>query len=281
VRRIVVRTLSRELSLYTEGDSAFAALSYVGADPVMPARALLPVDMTVERVGMFFRIKPNDNEAIEGSIETVVNGVFRQLATWFAEEAENSPVLHAAMAVIEGRRFVFLGDKGYGKTTLMLKLIERGIVVAGDENVVLTQDGAITRPRRLHVKESSLALVPALHDAILSSPSTTDWMGNRVFACAPSIGGDRWEIAEGPIDHLVFVEPNFGGSSILSPLSRDNAFARLLETIFMPPAMRGPAVVRLRRLCVDARLWRLQAGDLDQAVLHLKAAAVFGRRDSS
>ena len=273
---VVVRTLARELTLHTDSDKASAALAYIGADPVVANVTLAPVDLAVESLGNFFRAAIPGRPAVEGSIETIINRLFRVLGEWLVEEAHGLPVLHAASARIEGRRFVFLGDKGFGKTTLMLGLIAQGIPVEGDEHIVLTQAGAIARPRRLHIKESSLELFPAMREAIQASPSETDWMGNRVYACAPSFLGTSWEIAEGPIDHLVFVEPNFGGSSILSPLALDEAFARLLETTFMPPAQRGLAAVRLRKLCVDAGTWRLQGGNLDQGLRHLRIVAKLG-----
>lgn len=273
---VVVRTLSRELSLHTDGDSAFAALSYIGADPVIANVTLAPVDLTIESFGSFFRVTLPGRPPVEGSIETIINRLFRLLGEWLEEEARGSPILHAAIARIEGRRFVFLGDKGFGKTTLMLGLIAQGIPVESDEHIVVTQGGAIARPRRLHVKESSVELFPAMREAIESSPSGTDWMGNRVYACAPSFWGTNWEIAEGPIDHIVFVEPNFGGSSMLSPLALDEAFARMMETTIMPSAQKGAAAVRLRKLCVEAGKWRLQAGNLDQALRHLRIVAKLG-----
>jgi hypothetical protein len=268
--RVIVRTLSRELILHTPDEETFAALSYAGAEPLMVGRKLIPVELPVEACGKFYRLRPPGRGAVEGSVDAVLNGVFRLLGAWMSEDSRDTPMLHAAVVSFEGARLALLGDKGFGKTTLMLRLIEEGATVEGDENVVITPDGAITRPRRLHVKEASLPLVPALADAIRASPSTTDWMGSRVFACVPSLRGGRWEIAERPIDHLIFTEPNFGGASILSPLSPDAAFARMIETAFMPPQGRGRAAALLRTLGVTARAWRLQLGRLDQAAWHLR-----------
>ena len=201
------------------------------------------------------------------------NGVFRLLTRWLGEDTHDAPLMHAAVAQAGGRRFAFVADKGSGKTTLMLKLIEEGIAVEGDEHLVVTATGTIARPRRLHVKESSLDVMPELADAIRSCPFASDWSGNRVFACPPSFRGAHWTITERPVDHLVFIESNFGGSSILSALTRDEAFARLMETIYMPPTNRGAAAARLRVLSIGAKAWRLQAGNLDQAVWHLRKAA--------
>jgi hypothetical protein len=268
--RVIVRTLSRELILRTPNEETFAVLSYAGAEPVMIDRKLVPVELPVEARGKFYRLQPPGRGAIEGSADAILNGVFRLLGAWMSEDSRETPMLHAAVVSFDGARLAFLGDKGFGKTTLMLRLIEEGGTVEGDEHLVVMPGGAVTRPRRLHVKESSLPLVPALADAIRASPSTMDWMGSRVFACVPSLRGGRWEIAEQPIDHLIFTEPNFGGASILSSISPDAAFARMIETAFMPSQGRGRAAALLRTLGATARAWRLQLGRLDQAVWHLR-----------
>jgi len=276
VRRIIVRTLSRELHLHVDGDEAFAALSYLGADPQMPGMALQRVDLPVEKSGPFFRVAPPGRATIEGSLDIVVHRLFGLLAVWLAEDTADAPILHAAVATIDGRRCAFLGDKGAGKTTLMLSLIEQGIDVEGDEHVVIRSGGGLVRPRRLHVKEGSVALFPGLAEAILASPASADWMGAGVYACRPSLGGAPWVIEERPIDCLVFVESNFGGSSILSPLPREEAFARLMEAAFMPATGRGAAAARLRRLCVEATPLKFQVGNLAEAVRRLQAIARFG-----
>jgi hypothetical protein len=273
LRRVIVRTLSRELILHTPSEEAFAALSYAGADPVMVGRTLVPIELPVEARGHAYRLRPPGRSPSEGSLDTILNGVFRLLGSWTSEESRDTPILHAAMVSFEGRRLAFLGDKGFGKTTLMLRLIEEGATVEGDEHVVIRSGGAVARPRRLHVKESSLALVPALADAIRASPFITDWTGSRVFALAPSFRERPWEIAERPIDHLVFAEPNFGGASRLSAISRDEAFARMIQTAFMPSDGIGRAAALLRTLSASARAWRLELGVLDQAVRHLREIA--------
>jgi len=274
LHEVVVRTLSRELRLHTDDERAFAQLSYAGADPAMPPGERMPVDLVVQRIGESYRIEPPDGDSVDGSIDTVLTGVFRLLGSWFVDEAGNRPVIHAAIAVMEGQRFAFLGDKGAGKTTLMLKLIAEGFGVEGDEHAVLSEKGVIVRPRRLHVKESSLALFPELSAAIRNSPWAADWRGSRVFACPPSLCGAQWVIRDCPVEHLVFVESNFGGKSILAPLSGDAAFARLLETAFLPTTNRGAAAAKLRMLGAHASAWHLLAGDLNDAIWQLQKNAL-------
>eukprot|EP01035_Chromulina_nebulosa_P069195 gene69195-94827_t len=95
-------------------------------------------------------------------------------------------------------------------------------------------------------------------------------MGRPVFACSPAVDGQIWEIIERAIDHIVFAEPNFGGTSVLSPVSRDAAFGQMMATAFMPSQGRGKAAALLRNLSITTKAWRLQIGNLDQAAAHLQ-----------
>jgi hypothetical protein len=83
-------------------------------------------------------------------------------------------------------------------------------------------------------------------------------------------------IVEGPVDALVFLESNFGGSSVLSPLGQERAFERVLENAFLPTSGRARAVARLRSLALGCGCWRLQTGNLDQAIERLRRLASKG-----
>jgi hypothetical protein len=148
--------------------------------------------------------------------------------------------------------------------------------VQGDENLIVTGDGVIATPRCLHVKETSLDVLPALSEQIRSQPFVTDWSGNIVYSCPPNFTGGEWTIVEGPIDALVFLEPNFGGSSVLSPLGHEPAFEHVLENAFLPTTGRARAVARLRTLALGCCCWRLQTGNLDQAIERLRRLASKG-----
>jgi hypothetical protein len=249
---------------------------YLNTVPQMPGRELTPVNLDVETISGFFRISPPGFSPAEGTLEAIALAVYRLLGAWWTEDVADAPVLHAAAAVIDGRRMAFVGDKRAGKTTLMLRLIQEGCAVQGDEYLVVTANGAISIPRCLHVREASLDLLPALSERVRSLPFFTDWVGNVIHACPPSFAGGEWRIAEGPLDALVFLGSNFGGSSVLSPLGREAAFARMLESAILPATGRARAVARLRRLALGCGCWRLQTGNLDQAIDRLRGLAAEG-----
>jgi hypothetical protein len=273
---VIVRTLSHELLLRTDSPEVRAKLMFMNTEPRIPDRRLKTVNLEIEPVGAFFRICPPGLPAAEGSLETVAQAAYRLIAAWWSTEINSAPVMHAAMAVIDGCRVVFVGDKHAGKTTLMLKLIQEGCAVQGDENLIVTGGGAIATPRCLHVKESSLDVLPALSEQIRPLPFVTDWIGNVVYSCPPNFTGAEWTIVEGPVDALVFLEPNFGGSSVLSPLGQERAFEQVLENAFLPTTGRARAVARLRTLALGCCCWRLQTGNLDQAIERLRRLASKG-----
>src|SRR4051794_28900757 len=67
---------------------------------------------------------------------------------------------HGGLVAFGERRVVVLGEKGTGKTTLMLRLLHDGCSVEGDE-MVLPRDGrAVSLPRPFHVKPGTRVLVP-------------------------------------------------------------------------------------------------------------------------
>lgn len=260
----------------TNNPAVHATLSYLSTEPNLPGRKLSPVVLEVEEVGAFFRIDVPGLLPVEGIPEAITFTVYRLLSAWWRDDIADTAVVHAAAAEIDGKRIAFVGDKHAGKTTLMLRLIQDGYTVQGDENLVVTAEGTISNPRCLHIKEPSLDVLPALAEQIRSMPYVIDWNGNVIYSCPPSFSGQDWTIVEGPVDALVFLDPNFGGSSILSPLQGEHAFERLLENAFLPPIGRARAVARLRRLILGRSCWRLQTGNLDQAIDHLRRLASEG-----
>jgi hypothetical protein len=243
-------------------------------EPHLPGRELEIIDLEIESVGRFFRVEPPGFQATEGSLDATAVAINRLLTMLWLKSIENVPVVHAASANINGRRLAFVGDKRAGKTTLMLRLIQEGYAVHGDENLVITDEGALSYPRSLHVKAPSLDVLPALADRIRSMPSVSNWVGDILYICPPDFTGSDWTISARAVDDLVVLEPNFGGSSVLSPLTREQAFARLMEFSFFPATGRTRAAARLRKLVAESCCWRLQTGCLDQTISHLRKVFV-------
>jgi hypothetical protein len=267
---LIVRTLSREYRLRSSSAAAIEAFAFVEAAPRMPGPPEETIVLPLDQVGDFYRLRLPNGLVQEGSPQHLIGELSVALGGSIESECAGRPMLHAATAHWNRVRSVFLGRGGYGKTTLMLRLLQEGFVVEGDEIVVVGPDAAQAVPRRLRVKEGSLSVVPELAALIRAAPSLPDWDHRLIYSMVPDIRGEGWTAGASKVGNLVFIEPNHGGSSVLSVMRPDEAFDRLVAEAVMPAAGKARAAAWLRLVAQRASCWRLQLGGLDRAVSRLK-----------
>ncbi|MCF8084909.1 MAG: hypothetical protein K9M96_17655, partial [Deltaproteobacteria bacterium] len=81
--------------------------------------------------------------------------------------------IHAACGSFGGKRFLLAGEKGAGKTTLISRLLFEDAAVHGDEKVLVRDREVIPLPRKFHLKEGTIRLIPQLQavwDKLTSYP---------------------------------------------------------------------------------------------------------------
>jgi hypothetical protein len=267
---VVVRTLTREYRLTTDSDEVAGSLAFMAIAPEIAGADLEVVNIPVEEDSGFLRLRLPDGEMVEGTAAHLLGKlhgfIFRDVS-----EAASTPFVHGATVIgPTGNRVLLVGHKACGKTTLVLRLLSEGFLVEGDEHVLIRENDAVARPRTLRVKAGSLPLVPELAAAIARSPFIRTWDGVVIYAVNPEIAGQPWRITAGRIDQLVFLEANHGGRSVMGPVSRDQSFRGLMAGCLMPARGVAAAAARLRRLAAETAGYRLQVGDLDGAVRHLR-----------
>ena len=131
-----------------------------------------------------------------------------------------APLIHAASLRRDGRRMLLVGPKGGGKTMLTLHLIRAGYEIEGDENVFVTSDGVVARPRALRVKESAASFLPHLAEALSAAGLLPERSGlAHLQPRSPTGRGGVWRIEQGRVDAAVLIRPNHGGFSSLRPVS--------------------------------------------------------------
>ncbi|MDF3063261.1 MAG: aldolase [Microvirga sp.] len=269
---IVVRSISREYRIRTRSAKLAELLAFIEARPQIEGPALAPVDIAVEETDHGFRLQLPDGERIEPSFIEAANRIHEAVFTAVLEEAPGAPMVHGACLVLEGQRFIVIGPKGAGKSTLTLHLLANGFDVEGDEHVVLRDDDLVARPRRMRVKPGSLPLVPDLAEAVLGSPTVQNPIEGRVYAVDPSIAGRPWRIRARQASHLVFLEPNHGGRSSLTAVDPGEAFRLAAADCLLPRIRQAAAAARLHGLGSRAQAWRLSTGDLHEAEEQLRKA---------
>lgn len=174
--------------------------------------------------------------------------------------------LHAGCARVDGRRALFTGDKASGKTTLLLALLAAGHEVHGDENVLLRDGSTLPVPRRFHLREGSLALLPGLAPLTerlrpLRHPEIGPF---RFFD--PTDLGRPWRVEAAPAAAVFVVESAFGSASRVDPCAKVDLIRHLLFQTINLSRDPGTELRQLSTLSGSTAAFRLRLGDLDGAV---------------
>ncbi len=173
--------------------------------------------------------------------------------------------VHAGLATLDGRRVLFVGRKGAGKTTLMLGLLADGVEVHADEMVLIDDRLMATPwPRRFHVREGTFRLIPGLAALRPHLPAQPDPDGQTVRAISPRDLGRPWRISTALVDDIVFIRPAHGQSSKIAPLEATGAVRRLTRRTTFPDRSIGWLSASLR-LIHCSRTFLLYNGSLEES----------------
>ena len=126
MRPVICRTLRREYRLHPPAAEIGALLAFVEAEPALPGLLLEPVDVPIQlRDGFLIASMPGE-ESIEGTPNHLIGAMHRVVLTDLAEGDPDTPFVHGATVVLEGRRVLLVGHKGCGKSTFSLHLAMAG-----------------------------------------------------------------------------------------------------------------------------------------------------------
>jgi len=191
-------------------------LSYLA----VPAKQALPVRKTltyeVKGASPYTIMEEGDRLDVVKTMSDVLYLIYLRVHRRVLERFIQSGwiILHAALATIDDKRTLFLGDKGAGKTTLATYLIHAHHQVEGDEMVLVRNAQAIPVPRAFHMKPGIENQVPQLAGLVADLPKGLS--GDLEFsAFNPSKFGFDWSMKIGPVDRIVLITSNHGGDTTL------------------------------------------------------------------
>jgi hypothetical protein len=269
---VPVRTLKHEFRLVLPDKAAADAFAFMAIRPEIVGRTLEAIDVPIARTHGFYTATLPGRRLLQGTAERLMGELHGIVLNDVLSSEPGAPLVHGATVLGSWGRALLIGAKGTGKTTLTLRLVAEGARIEGDEHAVATEvEGEIiARPRTMRVKDGSLNLVPELAGLVRAGPAIINWDGSRIYAVDPSVAGHPWRIAAGPLDHLVFLDANHGGRSVMRPMDRERAFRQLMRDVVLPATGVAAAVARLRSLVRSAEAHLLELGDLSNAVWHLR-----------
>jgi len=173
--------------------------------------------------------------------------------------------IHAACGTLNRRRFLLAGEKGSGKTTLITRLLFEGVDAHGDERVLVRGDQVIALPRKFHLKEGTIPLIPQL-DSIWKNLTSYPGYGVRTCYFAPPDAGFGWQIKWGYVDVIFYLSPNRGRETRMEMCPRwqmaQNLILRSSDFEVNPEGQMGDLCGLVNR----SRNLIIRIGDLDGAV---------------
>ena len=264
---MIARSWFRRVTLRTSRPEIFHAIRYLECDPEIAAERAEDLTISVEPYRSYYRIVQNGELMREQmSAQGVTESLHAELMFLSLADFPSAALLHAASLRRGGHRLLLVGPKGAGKTILTLHLIREGYEFEGDENVFVTPDGVVPRPRGLRVKESAAPLLPHLTEILDAAAYYQSLPGLRTYNLDPrAAGAPSWRIERGRADAVVLLRPNHGGSSSLRAISSLDLVRDVMQECALPATERAKAIGAIAKIIGNAKGFDLSLGDLNGA----------------
>ncbi len=247
-----------------------------GAFPVLPSEGFFDLTVGLYRQrGIRRMVRPQVVFQVDGSLpfQPFPADTHLPLLEWgmnwcIAQRCHGSLLLHAGVVEREGRAVVLPAHPGSGKSTLTAGLACRGYRLLSDEfGVVDLASGALwPLVRPIALKNASIGVIQRFAPQAVLGPEFPKTRKGTVAHLAPA--PESVEQRHVPARPSLIVFPKFvpGSPVALERVSPPRAFVKLSGNTFNYETL-GPAafdaVARLTRACLA---YRLQYGDLEEAV---------------
>jgi hypothetical protein len=259
--------------LQTSDPDVFNAIGFLACNPEIDGPAPQEVAVVIEQSRNLYQIVENGVviNCVPGA-RAVLEHLHVHLFRRSIEERPGAVLLHAASLRYGGRRVLLAGSKGAGKTTFALRLMQSGYQLEGDEHVLCSNGHVIARPRACRVKASALSILPDLASVIAGAPSYTDDNNGTIFNVEPTMLASNWRIERGPVDIVIALQPNHGGSSSIRVLPPLALVQLLIPETGLPETGRNAAIAAIAALARDTKAFDLSLGDHAGAVKCMELA---------
>jgi hypothetical protein len=227
--------------------------------------------VTVDWTGDEFHIDIDgvDND-FELSVTSTLETLYQRLHGRAIAALPDHIRINAVSGVHAGSAFLLVGPERAGKTTLALSLMLEGVDITGDGLVLLRNRQALPFPRKFYAREESLRRLPRPQLIDRFAGSISNPQEGRVVALDPLEFGKPWRIAPALVSAMLYIEPNFGGRSILRRSGKVEMARSVLPHCAPPLSGRRGWLGDLCATVDRAETFVMKFGELDSAVAAIK-----------
>lgn len=267
------RLLADKFEIRAEDEDLARRLDYIVPGATQPGMATTTHRFGVTRRDFGYRIAENGGHlGDEPDVERVLDRLYARVHDLAGAQLADRVLIHAGTGVVGGRRFLAVGPKFAGKSTLMTRLLFAGIAAEGDEMSVLS-DGAVTAfPRRFRIRERALPHLPELAPLLADMPSVVDGEGRRIYGFDPGMAGFKWTIGTGPPDAIFFLDGNHGGDADIADCAKIDMCRLIMPQCLSIEVPEPQVLARVTAMVGGARTHLVRGGNPDAV-----AAALIGR----
>jgi len=257
------------ITLETDQEGLRNEIDFVSQDASqsLPVRTESVISVQADRTG--YHINRDGQRYLVGKRSwDLVYTLLRLIHEHALRTVSNCIRVHAGCADYNGSRFIVIGEKGAGKTTLMLRMLfdREGFEVSGDEMVLINEEACMPFPRRFHVKSGNASLVPEIRPCLERSPGFLVEPSRRLYGFSPAEAGFPWNIVSKTIKAIYFLIPNHEGESRVEECSGLQMMQHMMPMSFFSESRDYLKIQRLCRLSNGIRSYRLHIGDLGTAL---------------
>lgn len=179
-------------------------------------------------------------------------------------------VVHSAVIERNGKALVLPGHPGSGKSTLCADLALGKFRLLSDELTIIDPHDRHVRPfpRPISLKNNSIDLIAKRHPSALVTKRITDTRKGDI-AYVPPPSASLVAPSAVPIGWIVFPQYSANSRTEITPITRANAFARLLENAFNVDLIGQTGYIAFAESIAQAECFDLRYSDLDEVSLWL------------
>jgi hypothetical protein len=262
-----IRLLACEFEIRTNSREVMALLALVTQSAEQDVPVVERRTVTVTWADDEFRFSGDGIEAdFELSPTSVVDVLHHHMQDRAVAALPDHIRVGGACGTECGYSFLLTGPHGAGRTVLALHLLLNGFDITGDALVLLRGGEAVPFPRKFHLSEESIALLPKLANLERLAETACNPQAGRIIGLDPQSFGKPWRISPAPISAIFSLEPNFGAArSTLQPCAKVDMVRRLIPHCAPPVSGRRDWLADLCATVDRAATYMLALGDLASA----------------
>ncbi len=179
--------------------------------------------------------------------------------------AEGCFLIHAGAVALGEYGFLFPGDRGKGKTTLVACLVKNGFEFFSDDTAVLDLHGGriFPHPRPLNIKGKTQELLQPLGTRLRIASygnASEPYPARYAMPCPDSIAK-----RPRPVRFVIFLQRRPGVGARLEPLPRSEAVLGLMHHALNLPRLPKKEFALAARMARHLDPYRMVYGDLERA----------------